>query len=161
MYQVATVFVDGQRQGHHVGGGLAFTVPVGKRVAAGESFALRVEVEGGALPPITPANQDGLMCRDRGQESCAGPPDHRNNCTWDSEIDDGFCAGVPAWPVGWYGQEQRWGIGDSVQLQARGAELAIIESFSRAGPIVDSRPTLLVNVTLRNEWPHTRAVQLQ
>ena len=158
--QVATVFVDGQKRGEHVGGGLAFTVPVGPGVAAGQSFAVRVEVQGGALPPITPANRDGRRCGDRDRETCSGPPTNRNNCTWDGALHGGFCVGVPAWPVGWYGQEQRWGIGDSVTLQAYGASVSLVDTcFARANP---TRTTsLLVNCTLRNQLSVAASVQLQ
>ena len=51
-----------------------------------------------------------------------------------------------AWPVGWYGQRQRWGIGDSVVLRARGRRVSVAESFARA-----AGSALRVNYTLRND----------
>ena len=67
----------------------------------------------------------------------------------------GRCVGVPAWPVGWYGQMQRWGIGDSVRLLARGVHVHIAETFAFAD--VHTR-TLHVNCTLGNSQPDAARV---
>jgi hypothetical protein len=160
--QVATVFIDGVQCAHHMGGGLAFTVSVPPRSSppSAVSFQLRVEVRGGVLPPITPASRDGLKCSSRDRASCSGPPNDRNNCSWDGEIDGGFCAGVPAWPVGWYGQQQRWGIGDSVTLQAVGKSVTLAtQCFARAS--LTKASSLLVNCTLHNELEVAASVRLQ
>lgn len=66
-------------------------------------------------------------------------------------------AGYPAWPVGWYGHEQQWGIGDDVYLRAYGPAYiadAFIETSWRSG-------TLTVTYALRNAdtLPHSVAVQ--
>eukprot|EP01045_Picozoa_sp_COSAG04_P000199 COSAG04_NODE_4_length_52282_cov_12.667133_35_plen_623_part_00 len=69
----------------------------------------------------------------------------------------GRCVGVPAWPVGWYGQTQRWGVGDSVRLLARGGHVHVAETFAFAD--VHTR-TLHVNCTLSNSQPDAARVSL-
>jgi glycosyl hydrolase family 2 len=66
-------------------------------------------------------------------------------------------AGHPAWPVGWYGHRQQWGIGDDVYLRAYGVahiEGAFIQTSYRAR-------TLTIAYSLRNadDRPHTVSVR--
>ena len=154
--QVGHVFVDGELCGSHVGGGLAFELQISANrdnacaAVAGSAFTLRVNVSGGALPPIMDAR--GLPpCAKLTKADCPCPSSpsltNETKCIWDNQVvPGGKCVGVPSHPVGWYGQEQRWGIGDSVTLLAVGnVNIQTVHAVANLSAL-----TLTVSYTLRN-----------